>query len=398
MVEAIPLLADSGQPGYVATSIDMTLMKRPLEKARLYLWMGNDAIDITETCIENNFIIRINDNVLDIDKWFEPVVIDFYRTIDDIEEIVEIILRTCRQHIEGSRILLSYSGGKDSTATLITLLKLSEVISFKLHTCYTYIPYLDNTKNLKFIDEVSRKLSINIDIASPPRRIVLRYLRKYGLPYRRCRWCTYLKVRPLRELSKKIEASLYAVGDRATECEKRWRRLHDYIFRLKFISKREFRPIYTLSLIDVLNICKRYSLVNPQYMRGLQRVSCVLCPYKSLPELNIEGIDETEDPGLIESILRRSFYRWYINHVDYSSYLRYSLWRFVPKVARLFYKFRNHLTKNSELVSMKLEDYARTVSDIWRIEESKSNFPRIRFEELMNHVKKHRVSELLLSG
>ncbi len=393
MVEAIPVLDGSRIVGYLATSSDMTILNI-YSKCRLYLWDGDLSIDITDRCIRDNFVIRLGDSVFEIDRWFEPIVFNFFRTINDIEDIVEIIYRTCKKSLEGSTIVLSYSGGKDSTAALLTLLKLSQAVNFKLHICYTYIPFLENIKNIEFVYQVASKLGIEIEVLSPPRRIVLKYLRKYGLPYRRCRWCTYLKVRPLREYFKKIGATLHAVGDRATECEKRWRRLKEYLMRQRFISRREFKPIYTLSLIDVINICRKNLLVNPQYLKGLQRVACVVCPYKSLPELYVEGIDNVEDPGLIESILRKEFYRWYLGHISYEDYIKYGLWRFVPRVAKLFSKLRIELGKDSSYDStLSLNKYSDIVARIWK-ENYIDNIIKINFVELLKYLRKYRVSQL----
>ncbi|NPA70572.1 MAG: phosphoadenosine phosphosulfate reductase family protein [Crenarchaeota archaeon] len=396
MVEALPIIKNSNIIGYAATSSDMSLININND-SRLFLWIEDTAVDISDICKREGTSFKLNGEVFNIDLWFEPIVLNMFKTIDSIEDLIEIIYNVCGKVIENSSIVLAYSGGKDSTATLIILLKLQERVSYKLHICYTYLPFLENVKNLNYIDFVSKKLGVNIEIISPPKRIVLKYLKRYGLPYRRCRWCTYLKVRPLREYLKKVNATFHAVGDRATECEKRWRRLYEYIMRMKFISKREFRPIYTLSLIDVIEICKQYMLINPQYLRGLQRVSCVVCPYKSLPELYIENIDETEDPGLLDSVLRYEYYKWYSHVVSFEDFLRYRLWRFVPTVAKLFVDLRRKvLNETSKVDELTLDKYVDLLSSIWR-EDSRNLFQRIRFEEFMRFLKKLNISEIFRS-
>ena len=76
--------------------------------------------------------------------------------------------------------------------------------------------------------------------------------------------------------------------------------------------------------MDVVKVCKEFQLVNPQYLDGFTRVSCVFCPYKTLYELNLEKIDKVDDPGFIESILRRSYDRWYRGEVKFEDFINYS--------------------------------------------------------------------------
>ncbi len=394
MVELLPVVHNGKIDKYIATQYDITVItSEKLTNTKIYLWYIDKAIDITDKVISQNFNIIVNNYTFNPENWIEILTLCNFYTIEDVEDIVKIIEKTSRKVLENKKVVLSYSGGKDSTTALIVLKKLNNYINFKLNICYTYMPYLEDVNNIKFIEYVGEKLGVNIEVLSPPKRIVLKFLKKYGLPYRRFRWCTYLKVRPLREFCKKNSIEIYAVGDRATECEKRWQRLSEYILSLKFISKREFRPIYTLTLLDVIKICKKYETVNPQYIEGLTRVSCILCPYKSLPEIYIQNIDNVEDPGLIETILRREFYKWYSDKgIEYVDFRDYHLWRFVPNIAKMFIKVRGIL-REDEHEYISLEDFRKMYSSIWLNRDPELKI--IKFDEMLNKLRRFKLRDLL---
>ena len=336
--------------------------------------------------------------MLDIGQWFENIVIAPFYVIEDLDEYVKLLASLVGDKIRNKSIILSFSGGKDSTTALIVLLKLQELVPFKLHVCYTYLPYLDNVKNIDYIDRVSEKLGVHIEVLSPPRSIVRKYLAEEGLPYRRARWCTYLKVRPLREYAKKHGVEYKAVGDRLTECEKRWKRLLEAAARRTFIEKRELRPTFVLTLLDVIKICREYELVHPLYLRGLTRVSCVFCPYKTLYELKLETIDEVEDPGLIETILRRSWLKWYYDAVPYEDFIELHLWRYVPNVAKMFTELRKYVKRKynvDEKGRITKKEIAETYSRVWLVQLPR--LPTVDLVQLMHKIKRINIRSDMLA-
>jgi len=377
MVEFYPVIFNNSITELVASYGEFTCISSPdLKQFKLFLWFNDYAIDVTEIFKKWNGVIKFDNYVLDISQWFETIVYSIFQTFENLDNYIQLLRDVLGKVIEGKSIILSLSGGKDSTAALITLLKLQEYVNFRLYVCYTYMPFLENIETLKFIDYVHEKLGIEIEILSPPKNIVVKYLKKFGLPYRRSRWCTYLKVRPLREFMKKHNIQFRVVGDRFTECEKRWKRLLLHVLKQEFYSKKEIRPTFTFTLIDVVKLCKMYNLVNPQYLQGFSRVSCVFCPYKTLYELKLEKIDNVEDPGFIESIIKQTYSKWYKNVCELNEFIDYNLWRYVPNVAKMFIKFRNYIRNCKEVNfenKISIQEISQKYSSLWT-----SELPKIK--------------------
>ncbi len=397
MVELLPIIKQKTIQRFTASQYDFTLiLSKDLKEASIYLWYGNYGINITDI-LKRSIEVQINEYRFNIDNWIEPLTLCTFYTMKNIDNLVDLLEKTCKKYLENKKVLLSFSGGKDSTTSLIVLNKLRDRINFKLIACYTYIPFIENIQNLRYIEKISNKFDIRLEIIKPSRKIVLKYLKKYGLPYRRFRWCTYLKVRPLREFMKKNNIEIYAIGDRATECEKRWERLKNYILNLKFITKREFRPIYTLTILDVIKTCREFNVVNPQYLEGFSRVSCTFCPYKTLPELYLERESNVEDYGLIESVLRYEYEKWYKDKdIRYEDFVRDHLWRFVPNIAKMFMKVREYflsLVNFDNVDKIDLERFKEYYRSIW-IEELPS-LESISFEKLLNRIVRLNVRDVI---
>jgi len=177
------------------------------------------------------------------------------------------------------------------------------------------------------------------------------------------------------------------VGDRLTECEKRWKRLLEAAVKQEFLKGKEFRPTYVLTLLDIVKICREYGLIHPLYLRGLSRVSCVFCPYKTLYELKLETIDEVEDPGFMETILRRSWLKWYYDAVSFEDFVELHLWRYVPNVAKMFVEFRKLVKKKIGTENrIPKEEIAKKYRSIWT--ETLPKLQTVNIEDLIRNVKR----------
>ena len=354
----------------------------------IFLWVDPEiALNINSFII--NDVLRINDLSLHISSWLESVPYLNIKTFNDIDDIVKLIAKRSKGYLEGKTVVLGYSGGKDSTAALILITKLTEYLNIKLKVMYVYMPYIESTRNLRFVEYVSRRLSINIEIVEPKRRYVRKMLKWLGLPRRGNRWCTYFKVRPIRKVVRGNPRVIEAIADRLFESPKRALRL---IKRLKdgFIaSKRRFTPVEFMPITDVMFIVKNWSLIHPAYMDGLPRVSCTLCPYKTLYEFNV--VETLEDPGLIDEVLLKEYRKSYVySKIPFEEFVSNALWRFKPNIALRLYKvkreLRNYLDKERILSYRQVKDLH--IMSWNQCEKIRTTAEFVRIDDLVNRVEK----------
>jgi len=313
-------------------------------RRNLYLWVDPDTAVRVDEFIDERSYLRVGNVSLPIGSWVESVPYLNVRTFDDVDEVVRFLARHVRSYLEGKTVVLTYSGGKDSTAALILTLELQKYIDFKLRVAYVYMPYLEAQRNVRFVEYVGSRLGIDVEVLEPKRRYVRKLLKWVGLPRRGNRWCTYLKVRPLRDIIRGNPDVVEGVADRVFESPKRALRL---IKRLKngFIaSAKRFTPVEFMTITDVMCIVKRYGLIHPAYIDGLPRVSCTLCPYKTLYEFNVR--EDLEDEGLIEEVLKKEHSKGRVySKIPLDDFLENALWRFKPAVSYRLYRIKNALRK-----------------------------------------------------
>jgi len=257
------------------------------------------------------------------------------KSLDSLEERINQVAAKHGKHLEGKHVMADLSGGKDSTANLVLLQRLRERVNFKLTAVYVHMPFLEPVENYKFVEEVSSKLGVPLETATPDRSKLLYYLATQGLPKRGDRWCTYLKTRSLREAKKRIKADFEAKAERALEAGKRYERLSSLATKGAFLSGGVVNLVHDLTITDVAGILRETGLIHPHYLQGLPRVSCRFCPYRGLYELKASEKHEVEDEGLVESILARTHREYYSNVSSREEFLNYHLWRFTPTLAKL---------------------------------------------------------------
>jgi len=301
----------------------------------------------------------------------------FGRAIEKFDSYLEFLSRTIGPKLEGKKVVVWFSGGKDSTTSLIVLLKLQEYISLNLRVYYIHAPLLDGRRNLSFVDEVSRRLNIDIEIESIGREKMEDLLWYFGMPFRGFRWCTYhAKIRPMREIRRRLGFDYEVSSERLFESYKRFESLQEYAKRKMFISGRQLKPTYFFTILDVVDILKKHNAIHPDYLRGCSRVSCSICPYRTIFELE-ETIDDLEDPGLIESILRKTFLERYKHAVGWEDYLEFSLWRFSPKMVGGILRLKQLVHRMGGYITS--EDIRRALSTMWH---TKFDAPKLELDEI----------------
>ena len=336
VTELYPLVDSSGRlVGVIGTGGDATKVCSLAGGCRYYLWMRVDeAWDVT-SLLDGRGALRVRgeggEGFAPISSWVLSPPYVHARVVVDLDEYARWLARLVGREVRGKRILLGFSGGKDSVAALLVLLKLMEYVSFRLHVMYIHIPFLESPRNVEFVERVAEKTGIEIDVRSAPRRDMKTLLKWKGMPRRGYRFCTMYKAKPMRQVRKEDPRTIEVVGDRLTESPKRFERLSKAAAARVILAGRKFRPTYLFTILDVIDIVRRSGLVHPDYLEGLPRVACTLCPYKSLYEFYT--IPALEDEKLIENVLERMWRKWY-SWTSYEVFREQRLWRFSALAAK----------------------------------------------------------------
>lgn len=178
-------------------------------------------------------------------------------------------------------IIVSVSGGKDSTATVLALREAG--VSCRLVFADTGWEAPETYAHLEHLRE---KLG-PIDVVSAERTMADAIRHRAGFPSRMQRWCTReLKVLPLREYHDRFDSTVSVLGIRADESESR-SSLPEWEDSDRW-GGLVWRPILRWSVADVLAIHHRHGVeVNPLYKRGHNRVGCYPCIYAAKDEIRL---------------------------------------------------------------------------------------------------------------
>ncbi len=301
-----------------------------------------------------SYPLKLDDLVFDPRNWFEEGPLTNFCLFKDLDDMVNFVKKGLARHVASKKIAISFSGGKDSTLALAIMTRICEELGCKVYAIYVHMPFIEPLHYVREVERIAKSLNTDVLIVEPPRKLVKAYLLKEGLPYRRARWCTYLKTRKLREVAKReIKAELIVVGDRIWENLKRFSRLTSLIIARRFVKKGSIYPVALATFMDVVKALDRLHAIHKAYLSGCIRVSCTLCPYKSIVELSTrEPYEGLEDPGFVYEVLRREWKKWYVDvGIDFESLENEALWRFVPRVAKLFLKVKEYARRFNLLVT-----------------------------------------------
>jgi len=202
--------------------------------------------------------------------------------------------------IQGLILVLSISGGKDSTAVALALREAG--IPFRMVFADTG---WEAPETYEHLDYLRAKLG-PIDVVDVPGGMVEKIRKRAGFPARMQRWCTReLKLEPLRKYHDAIEASegetVCVVGVRAGESAARAKMavLEDEPVGDRSWGGWVWRPILSWTVEDVIRIHNRHGVrMNPLYHRGHDRVGCYPCIFARKEEIRLiakncpERIDE----------------------------------------------------------------------------------------------------------
>jgi phosphoadenosine phosphosulfate reductase len=219
----------------------------------------------------------------------------------------------------GLPVTVSYSGGKDSLATLLLVKK--AVQDFDVLYINTGLEFPETTQNVHdVVDKYGLKLKTaeaeSFWDAAPG----------FGPPSVEARWCC--KVCKLGPITSLIEDSyadgcLTFIGQRRYESEVRAR--SERVWRNPWVGNQvSASPIQHWTALHVwLYLFKENAPYNPLYEKGFDRIGCWLCPSASLA-----------DYGFVKASYPDMWKRWEGFLLDYGrkvgyppEYVKYGLWR-----------------------------------------------------------------------
>ena len=209
-----------------------------------------------------------------------------------------------RRILLASRVLLSFSGGKDSTACALILEE--NEIPFDLvflDTGFEHPAVLDYIKQ-----EIEPRFGTVRVLKSErfPGGMIEAIERKGIFPSRRIRYCTdELKIKPWRKFLKSIDEPCVSVlGIRREESKAR-----AGARRWGYDPKTDsdvFKPLVEFSFEDVVNIHKEKNMApNPLYLQGVERVGCFPCIFARKSEIELMGRIWPERVDQIADLERR---------------------------------------------------------------------------------------------
>jgi phosphoadenosine phosphosulfate reductase len=222
-------------------------------------------------------------------------------------------------------VTVSYSGGKDSLATLLIVKK--AVPDFDVLYINTGLEFPETTQNVHdIVEQYGLRLKVAVAgsfwDAAP----------KFGSPSVEARWCCKVcKLGPITDLIENNYANgcLTFIGQRRYESEVRAK--SQRIWQNPWVGNQvSASPIQHWTALHIwLYLFREKANYNPLYGRGFDRIGCWLCPSASLADYEFV---KAQYPDLWKRW--ESFLFDYGKHVGHPpEYVKYGLWRWrrLPK-------------------------------------------------------------------
>lgn len=204
---------------------------------------------------------------------------------------------------DDSVFIVSVSGGKDSTATMLAMREAGiphravfADTGWEARETYEYLATLERLLCIT-IDRVRSEKGGMVDIAR----------HKAGFPFRSGRWCTpELKVLPLRKYHDRVGDetncdTISVVGIRAEESKDR-AAMPVFAFDVGW-GGYVWRPLHSASIEDVIALHHRHGVpMHPHYLRGHERVGCWPCINSTKNDIRLLAEHDPERIDLIERL------------------------------------------------------------------------------------------------
>lgn len=230
--------------------------------------------------------------------------------------------------LDGRRLVVSVSGGKDSTAVCLHLMELGYApdeydrvffdTGWEHQVTLDYLrgPLVEHVGPIEWVREVVDLPEELVPIAEDferelgqsPSAMIRLILKKGMFPSRRIRWCTQLlKVKPAGLALAARDPAVNVVGIRAAESKARSIMGEWDIFNVKLPGVKwrgdVWRPLIDWTVEDVIAIHQRAGLrPNPLYLKSSSRVGCWPCIYARKAEIRNIANETPERIALLERL------------------------------------------------------------------------------------------------
>lgn len=181
-------------------------------------------------------------------------------------------------------VAVSFSGGKDSLATLLLVLEAG--IRPKLIFVDTGLEFQETRRN---VEETAREFGLELIVESAGDSF-WKNLSHFGPPAKDFRWCCKTcKLGPATQLIMKNfpDGVLSFIGQRAYESQQRAEKSR--VWRNPWTPNQlGASPIQKWTALHVwIYLMSKKANVNPLYRQGLERIGCFMCPATDLAELRL---------------------------------------------------------------------------------------------------------------
>ena len=243
--------------------------------------------------------------------------------LDDVEESTRFLKSISKKYVVDKRIILSFSGGKDSMATLL----------ISKHAINDFYVLFNDTgielpETLEYVAQVAREYNLRLILASAYDKF-FESLRVFGPPARDYRWCCkVIKLAPIAKVIKEKFGNstvLSIVGQRRYESLARAR--SPRVWRNRWIPNVIVTsPILDWTALEVwIYLLMNKVRVNSLYLKGFDRLGCWLCPASELAELELVERNHPEMWNTWSEYLRK----WSEERKLPKEWMNYGLWRWL---------------------------------------------------------------------
>ena len=272
------------------------------------------------TAVKTRWVVSENDFDGDFEEVTWQDAVRANRAVIDRRavEAQGFVRRTVEEHSLPAAV--SYSGGKDSLATL--LLVIESGVTPKMMFVDTGLEFEETRRNVK---QTAEEYGLEL-IVEGSGEAFWKNLERFGPPAKDFRWCCKTcKLGPATRLIQKnfSDGVLSFIGQRSYESESRARK--GKTWRNPWTPNQVgASPIQNWTALHVwLYLFDRGAKYNPLYERGLERIGCFMCPSADLADLALAEMEA------------KDFARWQEfleSHANSNSrlpdkWLRYGLWR-----------------------------------------------------------------------